>query len=67
MLKLQILIFNGGIHMDVIIDVISQVGFPIAVSVWLLYQNQHMLKSLDANTDAINKLSERLNKKNDEL
>lgn len=53
--------------MDVIIDLISQVGFPIAVSVWLLYQNQHMLKSLDANTDAINKLSERLNKKDDEL
>lgn len=56
-----------GVHMDVIIDLISQVGFPIAVSVWLLYQNQNMLKSLDANTDAINKLSERINNKNDEL
>lgn len=51
--------------MEVLVDLISQVGFPIAVSVWLLYQNTAMRKSLDANTTAINKLTERFNNDNE--
>lgn len=53
--------------MEVLIQFISQVGFPIAVSAYLLYQNQQeedahkkemmaLVNALNNNTNAITKL-----------
>lgn len=57
--------------MEMIIQLISQVGFPIAVAAYLLYQNKQeseshekemmqMVEALNNNTVAITKLQERL-------
>lgn len=57
--------------MEMIIQLISQVGFPIAVAAYLLYQNRQeseshekemmqMVEALNNNTVAITKLQERL-------
>lgn len=57
--------------MEMIIQLISQVGFPIAVAAYLLYQNKQeseshekemmqMVEALNNNTLAITKLQERL-------
>lgn len=57
--------------MEVFIQLISQVGFPIAVAAYLLYQNKQeseshekemlsMVQALNNNTLAITKLEERL-------
>ena len=55
---------KGGIFMDAIMSAVSTVGFPIAISCYLLYtQTKYMqaIKSaLDNNTKAITDLSNKL-------
>lgn len=57
--------------MEVIVQLISQVGFPIAVAAYLLYQNKQeqeshekemlsLVEALNNNTNALTKLSERI-------
>ena len=46
--------------MEEIVNLISNVGFPIAAFLLMWYQNLQMTKSLDANTEAMNKMSIKL-------
>lgn len=57
--------------MEVLIQFISQVGFPIAVSAYLLYQNKQeqdaheeemlaLVEALNNNTNAITKLESKI-------
>ena len=43
-----------------IVSIINDVGFPIAAFVLMWYQNTQMTKSLNANTEAMNKMSVKL-------
>lgn len=46
--------------METIVDIISNVGFPIAAFLLMWYQNTQMTKSLESNTQAITKLSNKI-------
>ena len=43
--------------METFIDVISKVGFPIAVCLWFMFRTEKVIKS---NTDIMNKLLTKL-------
>ena len=39
-----------------IVDIINKVGFPIAAFLLMWYQNMQITKSINANTEVINKM-----------
>lgn len=46
--------------MESIVELINNVGFPIAAFVLMWYQNTQMTKSLNANTEVMNKMCEKI-------
>ena len=45
---------------NAVVSIINDVGFPIAAFVLMWFQNTQMTKSLNANTEAMNKMSVKL-------
>ena len=46
--------------MDAIVQIVSTVGFPIACCIVLFRQNSKFTETIDQNTDALNKLIDKI-------
>lgn len=52
--------------MEEVVQLVSNVGFPIAMCILMYFQNREMQKTVDANTTAILELKSGLEKLNKE-